>query len=257
MRLQALLAGALLCGLASAVGSTTNAFAAAPGAVTEYSASLPGGSEPAQITPGPEGNLWFTDESTPAAIGLITPSGSISEFSTGLSAGSQPDGITTGPEGDLWFTDRGHSSAIGRLAPDGDAITEFSAGLSAQSFLWSNIIPGPNGDFWFVDWQTAIGYVTPSGQITEWSDNRYPGAIAQGLEGDLWVTLDPGFATGAIERVTPKGEATFFSAGLDKGAEPTAIAPGPDGNLWFVNFGLQQPSAVSLPLAKSPSSHRA
>jgi streptogramin lyase len=239
---QALLGHLILCAFAIAASSTASAFAAAPGTATEYSASLPGGSDPTRITPGPEGNLWFTDESNPAAIGLITPSGAISEFSTGLPAGSQPYGITTGPEGDLWFTDRGHASAIGRLAPDGDAITEFSVGLPAESFLWSNIIPGPNGDFWFVDWQSAIGYVTPSGQITEWPDDRYPEAIADGPEGDLWVTLDPGFSTGAIERVTPTGEATFFSAGLNKGAEPTAIALGPDGNLWFVNFGT--PAAI-------------
>lgn len=242
MSRQALLGRVLLCGLAIAASSTASAFAAAPGTITEYSASLPGGSAPARIAPGPEGDLWFTDQSNPAAIGLITTSGAISEFSTGLRNGSPPDGITTGPEGDLWFTDRGHSSAIGRLTPDGDVITEFSAGLSAESFLWSNITPGPNGDFWFVDWQSAIGYVTPSGQITEWRDNRYPEAIAQGPEGDLWVTLDPGFATGAIERITPTGEATFFSAGLNKGAEPTAIALGPDGNLWFVNFG--SPAAI-------------
>lgn len=232
-----LLGRVILCGLAIAASSTASARAATAGTVVEYSTGLSSASEPTQIAPGPEGNLWFTDESKPGAIGLITPSGAITEFSSGLQTGSQPDGITTGPEGDLWFTDRGHSSAVGRLAPDGDAITEFSAGLSAESFLWSNITPGPNGDFWFVDWQRAIGYVTPSGQITEWPDNRYPVAIAQGPEGDLWVALSPPSFTGAIERVTPTGETTFFSTGLNEGAQPVSIALGPDGNLWFLDDG--------------------
>jgi hypothetical protein len=35
----------------------------------------------------------------------------------------------------------------------------------------------------------------------------------------------------------PSGQITEFSAGLNAGAIPAAIAPGPDGNLWFIDGG--------------------
>jgi len=60
--------------------------------------SLPGG-----ITPGPDGNLWFT-EGIGNKIGRITPSGQITEFALS-SPDSGPSDITTGPDGALWFTE--------------------------------------------------------------------------------------------------------------------------------------------------------
>lgn len=211
------------------------------GDIAEYSSGLPATSDPDRIAPGPEGNLWFTDSGTPAAIGRITTSGAITEFSAGLQSASKPYGIATGPEGNLWFTDRGSPSALGRITPAG-TITEFSDGLPAESYLWSDIILGAEGDLWFVDQGGigAFGRVTPAGQITESEDRRWPFAIAQGPEGDLWVAGRGIGFTGTITRVSAAGESTVFSTGLNKGADPMAIAPGPDGNMWFVDNGPTQ-----------------
>ena len=55
-------------------------------AVTEFSTNLTAGSQPVDITRGPDGNLWFTENANPGAIGRITPSGAIAQFTTGLSA---------------------------------------------------------------------------------------------------------------------------------------------------------------------------
>ena len=60
-------------------------------------------SSPFAITAGPDGNLWYTED-TANRIGQITPSGRISEFSVPTS-GSGPEGITKGPDGKLWFTE--------------------------------------------------------------------------------------------------------------------------------------------------------
>jgi len=221
------------------VGYLAVGVPAAPlGAITEYSANLPGVSNLSGIAPGPEGSLWFTVASVPAAIGRITTGGAISEFSAGLRTDSEPYRITTGPEGNLWFTDKRRPSAVGRITPGG-SITEFSAGLPAESFLWSDIVLGPEDNLWFVDQGDlgAIGRMTPSGQITEFGEHSFPVAIAAGPEGDLWVARRPLGFTGSITRITPADEATVFSAGLDKDAEPLAIAPGGDGNLWFVDDG--------------------
>ena len=56
-------------------------------------------------SPGPDGNLWFTEnDAVSNAIGKITPSGLITEYTIPTS-GSNPFGITVGPDGNLWFTE--------------------------------------------------------------------------------------------------------------------------------------------------------
>ena len=79
---------------------------------------------------GPDGNLWFTDQGTTPAIGMINPTThAISEFSAGLNPGSSPGAsIVVGPDGALWFMDGGTTPAIGRIDPTTHAITEFSSG---------------------------------------------------------------------------------------------------------------------------------
>ena len=46
----------------------------------------------------------------------------------------------------------------------------------------------------------------------------------------MWFTEPGGNRVG---RITPTGSFTEFTAGITAGSSPNAIAPGPDGNLWF------------------------
>src|SRR3954452_12736972 len=65
-----------------------SASAAQPlGQITEFTSGLNPGSNPAAITAGPDGNLWFTDQSSMRAIGRVTPAGAITEFSAGFNPG--------------------------------------------------------------------------------------------------------------------------------------------------------------------------
>jgi len=66
--------------------------------VTEFSLRITNG--PYGIAAGPDGNLWFTEQSG-NRIGRITPGGVITEFSTGISAYAGPSYIATGPDGNL------------------------------------------------------------------------------------------------------------------------------------------------------------
>src|SRR5437660_8705471 len=72
------------------------------GGLTQFPIPTPG-SGPVAITPGPDGNMWYSENAT-NQIGRITPSGTITEFPI-LTSGSDPAGITTGPDGDLWFAE--------------------------------------------------------------------------------------------------------------------------------------------------------
>jgi virginiamycin B lyase len=73
--------------LGAAVGVTQ----AVAQTISEFPVPTPG-SQPAGITTGPDGNLWFT-ETVANQIGRITTAGVIKEFPT-PAAGSQPKGIT-------------------------------------------------------------------------------------------------------------------------------------------------------------------
>ena len=80
----------------------TLALPAAAHAVTEF--PLPTAvSQPAGITVGPDGALWFTEENG-HKIGRITTAGHITEYPI-PTVPSAPSEITTGPDGALWFTE--------------------------------------------------------------------------------------------------------------------------------------------------------
>ena len=75
---------------------------------------------PAEITTGPNGNLWFTENvsgTIGGKIGEITPTGTFTEFTIpDTNSTSAPYGIVTGSNGDLWFTDSGTNS-VGMINP--------------------------------------------------------------------------------------------------------------------------------------------
>src|SRR5688572_16406535 len=82
---------------------------------------FPVGRFPSEITTGPEGNLWFTEQGA-NRIGRLTVGGVYTAF-TVPTPDSNPFAITSGPDGALWFTEIG-AKKIGRLTTTG-AFTEF------------------------------------------------------------------------------------------------------------------------------------
>src|SRR5262249_61463950 len=84
--------------------------------VTEFPIVNDMNSRPQGITRGPDGNLWFTENSA-NRIGRITPAGVVTEFSAGITPGGRPHQITAGPDGNLWFTE--NASRHGRLTTAG------------------------------------------------------------------------------------------------------------------------------------------
>ncbi len=170
--------------------------AGAHASITELTAGLTAGSQPTDITTGPDGNLWFTQRAGVGRIGRVTPSGSITEYvggiTSGFSAGQQPSHITSGPDGALWATEDGTTGQIVRLDPATGTVTEYATGI------------------------------TP---------NRQPTGITTGPDGNLWFTERGG--AGAIGRITPGGLITEYTTGLTSASAPTDIAPGDDGALWF------------------------
>jgi trehalose transport system substrate-binding protein len=202
------------------------------------------------ITTGPDGNLWFTsyeldgdDRPRASLLGRITPSGEITTFEDPKI--SEPDGITTGPDGNLWFTNY-RTDRIGRVTPSGEVtlLEDPDHEISGPD----NIVPGPDGNLWFTNYDDGtIGRIKPSGDITVFTDpdHRIKGLenITAGPDGNLWFTsYDPDEndepTRSLIGRITPQGKITVFDAPKGRIDEPEGITPGPDRNLWFTSYDL-------------------
>jgi len=220
-------------------------------------------SSPYWITPGPDGNLWFT-ESSANKIGRITTAGVITEFP--ISGPGGPIAITAGRDGNLWFT-QGDAAVIGRITPlgavtlfrnlsgngGGDDITagtdgnvwfpesgELIGSITPRGLIREfNISPlysaygitaGPDGNMWFTDGGGGIGRITPAGAVKGFSvQTGFNNYIAVGPDGNFWIT---GYQ---ISRVTPSGQITQFP--IVAGVPAVAITARPDGTLWFTELG--------------------
>ena len=222
------------------------------------SVSIPPTNSVGGITSGPDGNLWFTEINGNAngngQIGRMDTSGNITEFSQGIPAGSEPFGITAGPDGNLWFTDEG-TNAIGRITTKG-VITEFPIpNPNGVSSTPKSITTGPDGNLWFTSSSSTqgsfIGRITPQGVITRFSrglpgssfDGDNTGGITTGPDGNLWFTdytliFGPmNTELSSVGKITPQGVITLFPLS-DPSTEPTDIATGPDGVLYFTEYGI-------------------
>ncbi len=189
----------------------------------------------ARIATGPDGALWFT-ENTSGKIGTITTSGLIVESLIGAASG--PDGIAAGPDGALWFCE-GAVNKIGRITTQGD-LTEFPL---ASGTVPVDIAAGPDGALWFTESGAEggkIGRIDTDGTISEFPvptrDGSSPEGIAAGPDGALWFTENIG---GRIGRITTDGAITEFPV-TTTGTRFSRIAAGPDGALWFTEIGANK-----------------
>ena len=213
--------------------------------ITEFSQGLSPTAQPQGITVGPDGNLWFTDES--GAIGRITPQGVITEFSQGIASGATPIAITRGPDGALWFTEDlpQNGDYIGRITTQG-SITNFP--LPGVTSALPSITTGPDGALWFTE-ETAgmIGRITTSGVVTTFSAGLPQGSqpywITPGPDGNLWF-VDT--STNNVDRITTSGVITVFGISTTD-SMPRSIVTGPDKNLWFTESNTAKIGQFVLP----------
>jgi virginiamycin B lyase len=207
------------------------------------SPTVPGATcEPGGIAPGPDGNLWFTEENG-NRIGRITLGGAITEFTAGLSSGAKPVEITPGPGG-LWFTESGANN-IG-LITTGGAITEFGVGATTDG-----IVAGPDGHIWFTEpTQNRVGRRrTDNGQVTHYTlSGSDPGDIVVGPDNRIWFTEGTGNRIGAVNPFAADIQNSVVeygtANGLSAGADPSGITAS-SGALWFTEFAGNRIGRIS------------
>jgi streptogramin lyase len=169
--------------------------------ITEYPLPLVNGknASPADISVGPNDTLWFIEPGANAIGSLSTTNPNPALFPGGLPSGSLPMGITLGPDANtIWFTELA-ANQIGMINPS--------------------------------DTSHTIQYFGTSDGMTAMSG---PAGITA-ADGYLWFTQNQTHEIGRLDPST--GKITEYSAPAAMTTLNSRIVLGPDGNLWFTEFG--------------------
>ncbi len=220
---------------------------------------LPSGHEPAGLTLGPDGFIWFSDIVTGGdQIGRVTPQGVISETNT-PSSPAMPASIVKARDGSLFFVETS-ANKIARIAAPASVFaasaplasaavasapaTAAAASAAAGSGFTEYPIPtagagavgmalGSDGNLWFTEnLVDKIGKLdVTTGVVTEFAlptTNARASGIVAGPDCNLWFVENN---ANLIGQVTTAGAITEFKPSA--GSDPTGITVGADGNLWY------------------------
>jgi virginiamycin B lyase len=205
--------------------------------------------KPTDITVGSDGALWFVNARSDS-FGRITTSGAVTLYPE-TRPGVAP--LVAGPDGALWFASDGPRGgdpcvgnfAIGRVTTAG--VQSFFTNLSIADV--GNLIVGPDGALWFPNGGCngvpySIGRITTSGSVAIYTGPgiNNPVDLTVGPDGAIWFVNEGNFVPAtdsytdpSIGRITTSGAVSSFSApSLQR---PGSLTAGPDGALWFNNYG--------------------
>jgi streptogramin lyase len=237
--------GAAGAAAACAVPCAATAYCAAGTCKSRFTEFTIGtGSDPAYITSGKDGNLWFTtggDTGSPVGgnIGRLTVSGTSTLFpilaTNPYNFTVRSVGIVGGPDGNVWFDHVGSDGkAYVSMATPGGVITSFLFSMNDPQV--GRVAVGPDGNIWTALVESSpssgsnkIEVCTTSGSISEKTLTGYssPYGIVAGPDGNVWFTERSNPYD--IARLTLTGTQTEFPTATSG----TNIAVGADGNLWF------------------------
>jgi uncharacterized delta-60 repeat protein len=209
------------------------------------------GSNPIGIAVGPDGNLYFTEQTQATnQIGVMSPSGTVLAEYPVPTANSRPEYLVAGPDGNMWFTEQ-RGNQIAALATDGSGtITEFPT--PTPNSAPTLITVGPDGNVWFTELgANQIGYIDLAGgtyTITEFpipTANSGPIGITAGPDGNIWFTELNANQVGYIDLAGGTYTITEFPIPTAN-SQPSGIAAGPDGNIWFMESNANQVAVLDL-----------
>lgn len=140
--------------------------------------------------------------------------------------------IVSGPGTSLWFGEMALGTIV-QLDLKGKAKT-FTVPVTSASV--QALAPGSGGQMWFIDNASAqIGWLKAKGRRTKSKIvgfvNDASAQMVESQDGAQW------FATAGhgIGRITKSGQTTFYSL-QNNATQPTALAVGPDNQVWFAEW---------------------
>ncbi len=197
-RLIIILAGALILALAV----LPQIAAAAEGRFTIF--SLPNGNYPHDVSPGPNGTIFYADQRA-GGIGIVDPkTGKIEKVPFG--GDSRPHGVITGPDGKAWLTDGGQN-AIVSYDPATKKVTVYKLPEGTGYTNLNTAAVDRKGDVWFTGQTGIYGKVdVKTEKVAVWSapKGRGPYGITATKTGDVYYASLAGSYVGRIDIETGK-----------------------------------------------------
>jgi streptogramin lyase len=204
------------------------------GAFKEFGIAADGGTagnNPIQITNGPDGNLWFTEQGAKPGIATMAIAGDkVTEHPV---AGSSPTFIVQGPAvGTLVFSDPGNN-AIGQIVASNGTVTETA--IPTANANPQGLVVGPDQKVYFTEhdaskigiFDVAAGTISEVATITPAAG---PTQIVVGPDGALWYTEN---SVAKMGHLTTNGLQTEFA--LSPAASATALIPLADNFIYFAD----------------------
>jgi len=281
LRRVAVLAGSS-CILASLLYTLPSSATSDAYTLSEYPAGVGStagnGALPQEVTVGPDGNLWYTDEVSgvfkfsPKTLEALACSASSPAAGCEISANAvAPTDIVAGVDGALWFTQSAggnpgdgrtyFQASIGRITTAG-SYTSYPVPASASKVPGLDAITlGPNGNLWFTETAVdRIGEITPRAVDPTIHEFVLPAAdrlaqgvgssitsadtIAAGPGNDIWFTEQGSDAIGVMS-TSGALLSKFTVPNSNLNPTPLGITEGPDDTMWFTENAANQVASIT------------
>ncbi|MGH6899361.1 MAG: virginiamycin B lyase family protein, partial [Geminicoccaceae bacterium] len=199
----------------------------------------PDGAHPHDVSPAPDGKVWYTAQRQ-GALGILDPAtGAVEQVPLG--DGSAPHGVITGPDGKAWITDGGQN-AIVSFDPD---TREVAVHPLPEAIGYANLNTAafaPDGILWFTGQNGIYGRLDPqSGEMRVFDapKGRGPYGITSTPGGDVYYASLAGSYVGRID--TETGQATVIEPPTpDQGAR--RVWSDSQGSIWVSEWNSGQVS---------------
>jgi virginiamycin B lyase len=223
---------------ASAGPNVTPQTIAVTGVPTVYECPVAG--EPQYIAGAKDGTAWYTDNNN--TVVHITTSCVLSPY-TIPTGNANPQGITLGENGNMWFTEY-NSSKVAEVTPSG-SVSEFGTLFGSDSPQM--LADRGDGTVWYAGYGgNHVGYVNEfngvAGETTMPTGGSGPWDVAEAPNGYLYVSEN---LNDDMARLATLFQSPIPQTPVTSGSESESVVLGPDGNLWFTQFGLDHIGVVS------------
>jgi virginiamycin B lyase len=207
---------------------------AASRAIAEF--AIAGGIDAAPFTvvAGRDGSMWFSEQGT-GEVGRIGVHGTIRQYRL-PTPGSNPQGLFVDRDGSVYVAEHAGpylGTHVARISPGGH-VTEWNDANAAPM----GVARGAGGSIWFTQSCGGLGLLS-HGKLKQYVLPGITGesaAIVRAPDGTVWFSQDGSARIGRIDR---SGKLTTFN-GLYYESKyndiASAVAAGPDGNLWWTAF---------------------
>jgi virginiamycin B lyase len=200
---------------------------------------LPDGAWPHDVSPAPDGKVWYTAQRR-GALGILDPrSGAVEQVALG--EGSAPHGVITGPDGLAWITDGGQN-AIVSFDPASRKVTVYPLPEDTGYTNLNTAAFDGDGRLWFTGQNGIYGHLDPASgamEVFDAPEGRGPYGITSTPDGEIYYASLAGSHIGHVDTAT--GAATVIEPPTpDQGAR--RVWSDSKGDIWVSEWNSGQVS---------------